>query len=300
MELDELTRAIEASDADWRPGETSLSGYEIGPETIEVLGYVPGPQEPPLDEQEERAQAGLEAYMALEAAPPFPPAHDWRDVNGDNFITPIRDQARCGSCVAFGSCATVEGTHAAEAGQPDPEIDLSEAHLFYCIARAQGRRCGGPDGGWWVAPALQAFENDGVAGEPCYPYVAGDQDCTNLCSDWRSQLTTIGSWQELGSQDEMKDWLAGRGPLVATMTVYEDFVRYYRGGIYSYVSGPRAGGHCICIVGYDDDQQYWIGKNSWGTDWGESGFFRIKYGQCAIDSSMWAVADIGVPSKQGV
>jgi C1A family cysteine protease len=297
VDLDEVSRAIEASDATWHAGETSLSAYDIDPESVEVLGYVPGPGEPPLDEQEALAEQGLQAYLAIEEPPPYPNAYDWRDVNGDNFITPIRDQARCGSCVAFGTCATVEGTRAVEAQQPDLDIDLSEAHLFYCIARAQGRRCSGRNGGWWVPPALDAFREEGVADEACYPYVGQDQDCTNLCQGWEQRLTTIGSWQELTSHDEMKEWLSSRGPLVGTMTVYEDFIKFYSGGVYTYVSGPLAGGHCICIIGYDDDDDYWIGKNSWGTDWGELGFFRIAYGQCAIDSSMWGVADVSASEQ---
>jgi C1A family cysteine protease len=50
-----------------------------------------------------------------------------------------------------------------------------------------------------------------------------------------------------------------------------------------------AGGHCICVVGYSDTDSCWICKNSWGTGWGESGFFRIRYGDCGIDSAMYAV-----------
>jgi C1A family cysteine protease len=79
------------------------------------------------------------------------------------------------------------------------------------------------------------------------------------------------------------------------MTVYEDFVRYYTGGIYRHVSGGRGGGHCISIVGYDDESKSWIGKNSWGTRWGEDGFFQIAYGECAIDSSMYAVEAVQPP-----
>ena len=258
---------------------------------MELLGYVPGPDEPSLDEQENIAQAGLETFLALEA-PSYPPMHDWRDAGG-NYITPIRDQSTCGSCVAFGCCAAVEGTLRVQSQRSDLEVDLSEAQLFYCIARAQGRRCKGRQtGGWWPSAALDAFRDEGVADEACYPYQAGDQDCANLCSDWSSRLTTITGWTELSGHEEMKSWLAERGPLVGTMKVYEDFARYYRGGIYKYVAGNFGGGHCICLVGYDDQTGCWMGKNSWGTDWGEQGFFRIAYGECAIDSAMWSVEGV--------
>jgi hypothetical protein len=62
------------------------------------------------------------------------------------------------------------------------------------------------------------------------------------------------------------------------MNVYDDFM-YYSGGVYSHVSGKLDGGHAIEIVGYDDTNQCFIVKNSWGTGWGESGFFQINYDQ---------------------
>jgi parallel beta-helix repeat protein len=48
--------------------------------------------------------------------------------------------------------------------------------------------------------------------------------------------------------------------------------------------GKLEGGHWITIVGFDDAQKCWICKNSWGTYWGERGWFRIKYGECGIEN----------------
>jgi hypothetical protein len=56
-----------------------------------------------------------------------------------------------------------------------------------------------------------------------------------------------------------------------------------RSGVSRHVSGDLAGGHWVCLVGYDDSSQCWIAKNSWG----ERGFFRIGYGECGIESEMW-------------
>lgn len=89
----------------------------------------------------------------------------------------------------------------------------------------------------------------------------------------------------------LKNSLYAYGPLVVTMYVYGDF-QNYAGGIYSYSGGNLEGGHAIELIGYDDNNQCFIAKNSWGTAWGESatsvpyydstmggGFFRIAYSQ---------------------
>jgi hypothetical protein len=87
-----------------------------------------------------------------------------------------------------------------------------------------------------------------------------------LCSDWLGRRDTIAAYSRLASWDAMKHWISTRGPLIACFRVYEDFFAY-GGGIYRHVSGPDMGGHCVCVVGYDDSQRYWICKNSWG-NWG--------------------------------
>jgi C1A family cysteine protease len=63
------------------------------------------------------------------------------------------------------------------------------------------------------------------------------------------------------------------------MMVYEDFHKYYRSGVYEYILGASLGSHATLIVGYDDSKQCFIGKNSWGTDWGEDIYFEIAYSQ---------------------
>jgi len=67
------------------------------------------------------------------------------------------------------------------------------------------------------------------------------------------------------------------------MEVCSDFFCYF-GGIYTPEYGDIVGNHAICIVGYNDVEKCWICKNSWGTSWGEDGWFRIAYGECGIGS----------------
>ena len=70
-----------------------------------------------------------------------------------------------------------------------------------------------------------------------------------------------------------KDYLTHHGPMIACLSVYDDFFSY-GGGVYHHVTGNMAGGHCVLVVGYSQSQGCWICKNSWGTGWGEAGFFQ--------------------------
>lgn len=288
LTIEQLQAALEKEATPWQSAATDLFllSHE---EKLLRLGYTPGPGEPSLEAREQAAVANLVAYrLEVARAIAAPASFDWRNVSGRNFITPVRDQGQCGSCVAFGTTAAVEGTLRVSIGDPTYPIDLSEAHLFYCHARAQGRRC---SNGWWVPPALDSYKNPGVADEACYPYTAGDQDCTGLCKDWANRVTRISGWHAISSIADMKNWLSTRGPLSACYTVYEDFFGY-TSGVYRHVQGGVAGGHCVCCVGYNDAQGCWIMKNSWGSGFGEAGYFRIAYGQCGIDAAMWAVDGI--------
>jgi C1A family cysteine protease len=215
-----------------------------------------------------------------------PSAYDLRNVAGKNFITAIKDQGSCGSCVAFACVAATEGTWRVQANDPNLAVDLSEAHLFYCHGSSVGRTC---DNGWIPNEALDMFRDDGVVDESCYPYTDHDQDCTGRCGDWESRLTRITGAHQIAARSDMKEWIATKGPLTACFVVFDDFFSY-TSGVYRHVTGESAGGHAVAIIGYDDTEGCWICKNSWGTGWGDSGFFRIAYGECEIDT--WQVCAV--------
>ncbi|KIH68117.1 papain family cysteine protease [Ancylostoma duodenale] len=81
------------------------------------------------------------------------------------------------------------------------------------------------------------------------------------------------------------------GPQVATYIVYEDF-RYYRGGIYEHKTGAQSGAHAVKLIGWgvENGTKYWHIANSWSTDWGEKGYFRIVRGKnnCKIEQGITA------------
>ena len=283
ISVSQVNRAIKAANAGWVAAPTSVSKL-TAEERKRLLGYIPAAGEESLDQRIQASAAKISAIKS--AAVGAPAGFDWRNVNGHNYITAVKDQKHCGSCVAFGTTAAVEGTFRVQSGNPNLAVDLSEASLFFCIGPGAGAgAC--PDGGWSMTPAMNGYKNTGVPDDACYPYTDQNQAC-HQCSDWQARAVKVTGWHTVGSAADMKAWLSTRGPLATCFTVYDDFFAY-SSGVYRHVSGGVAGGHCVCVIGYSDAGGFWICKNSWGMGFGESGFFCIAYGECGIDSTMWAV-----------
>lgn len=205
----------------------------------------------------------------------LPSRLDWRSVDGFNYMSPVTNQGKCGSCVAFAAIATLEGQVNITNKWPDLDMNFSEQHIWAC--GGWGCRTG-----WQTGSAASFLQSRGVPDEACFPYISGaageDLACNETCSDSSSRLTKIKNYTYVGgwfsnTQEIMKG--LQHGPLMGRMTVYEDFIGY-KGGIYEHVTGGQLGGHAITIIGYDNNEKYWIAKNSWGTEWGEEGYFRIK------------------------
>jgi hypothetical protein len=259
-ELDQIRSAIKANRAKWKAGETSVSKMPLE-QRLMLVGTLP---ESPTSEE-----PMLTSGTPVEV---LPPSLDWRD-NGGNFVTPVRNQGGCGSCWAFATTAGLESYTLIANDTPDVDLNLSEQVLVSC------GNAGSCSGGY-PTTASRFIMDVGLPVESCYPYNATDGSCSNACPSWQSSAYKIKTYSYLWtpSVDVIKSALYDHGPVPATMAVYTDFFSYVS-GIYSYSSGNLAGYHAVLIVGYNDSDQYFIVKNSWGTGWGEGGFFRIAYSE---------------------
>ena len=107
-----------------------------------------------------------------------------------------------------------------------------------------------------------------------------------------------GSQQVLTSLDDMKTYISTTGPLVGVFKLYNDF-SHYHDGVFKHAAGFAHGGHCVSVIGYDDDKAAWFCQNSFGAEWGIDGYFWIGYGECGIDAAMIAMNDLRLISDQG-
>jgi len=236
----------------------------------------------------------------------LPDAWDWRNVSGINYASPSRNQhipQYCGSCWAHGSTSALNDRIAILRKGAWPEVLLSPQQLINCEG---GGDCDGGDPG----AAYGYIKQEGLAEESCAPYQAvNGLDCTPTCKtclDFNETCNPVKNftlWKvtEYGSvfpdANSIKAEIYKRGPVACSIDA-TDKLESYTGGIFKQFTIPMAN-HIVSIVGWgkESGQEYWIVRNSWGTYWGENGWFRIVTGDPLFNlgielSCVWAVPAI--------
>ena len=212
-----------------------------------------------------------------------PDAYDWRDYGR---VSPVKDQASCGSCWAFSTVANLEGLYYAKKGVMKT---FSEQMLVDCDTSDSG--CNGG----LMQYAFTWLKKNGIMLDSDYPYTGTKGTCRSDKSKYVDM--TVSGYKKLGSswstwsavdEDEIKEFLYETGPLAIALNA--DPLQTYTSGILDKTSSqcPSSGiNHAVTLVGYgaENNVDYWIVKNSWGTSWGEKGYFRIRRGNgtCGVN-----------------
>lgn len=204
------------------------------------------------------------------------------------YITSVKDQGSCGSCVAFAAIATAEASIGYATKTANNVQDLSEQWLFFC----NGMYYPSCSTGWWPGDAAQVIRTSSCPYEKCHPYVAAPSCSSPACSTGITNARPNGTFNVVTfSSTEIqlaKDFIAAGGAVMSFFSVYEDFFGMNpTSGIYKYDGfSAYAGGHEVSVIGYNDIDGYWVIKNSWGTGWGEYGFAKVGYGQVGLMSGV--------------
>lgn len=222
-----------------------------------------------------------------------------RQYHNTSCIGPVLDQAKCGSCWAFGATEAISDRLCMKTGS---FLQLGPLDLVTCDQNDGGCDGGDPASAW-------TYAQGGLAQEKCIPYLQANggpvptcppntepcldfintPNCPSTCNDGSAidrSKGVVGQVYNLGSVQQMMTELDQNGPIEVAFTVYSDFLTY-KSGVYSYTTGDQLGGHAVKMVGYGtlNGVDYWLCQNSWTTTWGDGGFFKIKRGtdECGIE-----------------
>jgi len=210
----------------------------------------------------------------------IPTRFDWRDKGA---VTKVYDQGQCGSCWAFSATEAIESQWFL-AGHS--LVSLSPQQIVDCD---KGRGDEGCNGGDTPTAYEYVISAGGMDSEKDYPYTAEDDKCAFKSE---SVAAKISSWTYVTknkNETEMQQKLLEKGPL--SICVDAQPWQFYVGGVVSSFCGNDLD-HCVLITGYDDAYVDWVGqtikiwkiRNSWGSDWGESGYIYVErdYDLCGV------------------
>jgi len=224
-----------------------------------------------------------------------------------NSLKQIGDQSSCGSCWAFGAVEAMADRICIHSGQTKQVYVSADDLMSCCYGRTA---CGyGCDGGYIEEPWQYWKESGIVTGglynasqgckdyslQPCEHHVDDGprpqcsslhlttptclRSCYDKTLDYKASLTFGLDVNTFTKEKQIQLEIFKNGPVEAAFTVYEDFLNY-KSGVYQATSKKSVGGHAIKIIGWGVEKgtKYWLIANSWNTDWGDQGYFKILRG----------------------
>ncbi|KAF9408579.1 hypothetical protein HW555_011777 [Spodoptera exigua] len=226
----------------------------------------------------------------------IPDYFDWRDHDG---VSPVKDQMHCDACWAFSVVANIESHRRIYLNENDI---LSEQFLIDCDVMQDGCAYGS---------LIQSFANiatkfGGVLRDEDYPgYSDRKEECRwqtykgfsyFQVSSSPKAIPVVGFRRVNPDESIMAYYIYTHGPLSAAIN--SQSMARYKGGIDEPTDkncNPTILNHAVLIVGYNvyisetgKRTPYWIIKNSWGTEWGDYGFYYLVRGRnaCGIASDV--------------
>jgi len=229
-----------------------------------------------------------------------------------NCVSAVLDQGRCGSCWAFSAVTSMTSRFCIHGKTTMNQTEeLSAQYLLDCNRVGQAG-CNGGD----TFAAYNYIEQSGVDSLTCTPYTSGTsgsiQTCPTTCKSGDrvpklyqgvSHYSLVKPGDIKGTVQVTQEELFKNGPLSISFLVYSDFMTFFQAtpkGIYKHKTGGALGGHAVKLVGWgvENGVEYWTIANSWGTMWGDHGFFKIVRGinDCTVEQRR---VTAGIPKTAG-
>lgn len=215
-----------------------------------------------------------------------PEAYDWRETGA---VSPVKNQGMCGSCWAFSAVGNIEAVYTIKTNKTQL---FSEQQLVDCD-KEQDQGCNGG----LMDNAFAYLEKTGIMAAKDYPYAGKNNKCVFDANKVALKVTgykfATGTSAKAVDENNLKQLLFENGPFAIAINASP--LQFYLWGVFNpwfeFICNPKELNHGVLLVGYgvSGNTPYWIIKNSWGSGWGEKGFFRIIGGKGACGFNTYVV-----------
>ncbi|XP_070841558.1 cathepsin S-like [Chaetodon trifascialis] len=220
-------------------------------------------------------ERGPSNYIRINVS--LPPALDWRE---KGLVTEVKMQGSCGSCWAFSAVGALEGQLKKSTGVL---ISLSPQNLVDCSQKYGNHGC---NGGFMTNAFRYIIQNQGIESDAAYPYVARRGQC-KYNPEYRAANCSGYAFLPEGDEIALKEALSNIGPISVAIDASRPKFVFYRHGVYRDHTCTHNVNHGVLVVGYGTERgyDYWLVKNSWGTNYGDEGYIKMarnRHNQCGI------------------
>jgi C1A family cysteine protease len=206
---------------------------------------------------------------------------------------PVYDQGKLGSCTANAIGGALQFD---QMKQKERDFAPSRLFIYYCEREVEGTV--DSDSGAMIRDGIKCVNREGAPPEDDWPYdIEKFRDKPSQKAYDDAELHQALTYQRVPrTLSQMKGCLAGGYPFVFGFRVYESFesdeVARTGEAPLPKPDEQALGGHAVLAVGYDDDSQRFIVRNSWGEKWAEKGYFTLPYAylnERGLASDFWAI-----------
>ena len=297
--------ALDSLEDEFRPFKSELLPDDLNPFIVSTKA---GKDSQTTKDSEINKKAQGEPQDNLKSiVNPIPDEFDWGDKDGTNYLSWTLNQNTplyCASSWAFAPLSALSDRINIQNEMKKPRVSLSPQQVINCAGggTCKGGSLSGPykfgQEHYLVEYGCQIYHGaDPALQDRCLPIL----NCRNCRAKNGAELTAnrwgrpgvcwsqqyfpkwkVTQYGKVRGVDGVKAEVFNNGPVACGIHVTEKFKNAYQGGVYQeFVSNPAAPNHAVSVVGWGEENgvKFWKVRNSWGTSWGEEGYFRIVIGE---------------------
>eukprot|EP01113_Clastostelium_recurvatum_P042277 TRINITY_DN6842_c0_g1_i1.p1 TRINITY_DN6842_c0_g1~~TRINITY_DN6842_c0_g1_i1.p1 ORF type:complete len:330 (-),score=68.84 TRINITY_DN6842_c0_g1_i1:51-1007(-) len=284
----ETVAKINAADAGWSAGVNEYFARMPLTQAQRLMGFKKANPRPVLERV---------STVAANIPTTFDSRQAWPNCT---TIGTVQNQARCGSCWAFGAVEAISDRFCIT---NKVNKQLSFQDMVTCDNSDDGCEGGDAMSAWsyarkrgLVSAACSPYTVPTCppAQQPCLDFVPTpkcEQSCeSNYTTPWSQDIHKLNRVYSVDSSvAAIQTEIMTNGPVEGCFEVYQDFLSY-KTGVYRHTTGSALGGHCVKILGWgvENSLPYWLVANSWTDTWGDQGYFKILSGKdmCGIEDDV--------------